>query len=118
MVASKLPALTAHPIHYTLALRKQAHELKGDQGMQYLHYPITASADAVVEVTLDKQANVRLLDQSNYDRYRSGQEHRYYGGLAKISPMRLSVPHAGDWHVVIDLGGYAGKVRASVRVVG
>lgn len=37
--------------------------------MEYLHKAITASAGAVVEVTLDRQANVRLLDPSNYAKF-------------------------------------------------
>lgn len=83
----------------------------------YLHYEFDLTQDDVVEVTLDKQANVRLLDPVNYENYRKGSEHRYYGGLAKESPLRLSAPRAGHWHLVIDLGGFAGTVRASANVL-
>lgn len=75
------------------------------------------ASDDVVEVTLDKQANVRLLDDANYALYEQGKQHTYYGGLAKTSPTRLQPPHAGHWYVVIDLGGYAGTIRASARVI-
>jgi hypothetical protein len=85
--------------------------------MNYLHYEFDLGSDDVVEVTLEKQANVRLLDDPNYSSYRNGSEHRYYGGLAKTSPVRIAAPHSGHWHVVIDLGGYAGTVRASARVL-
>ncbi|MBA3314440.1 MAG: DUF1883 domain-containing protein [Planctomycetota bacterium] len=85
--------------------------------MNFLHYDFDLSADDVVEVTLDKQANVRLLDDSNFAAFRSGRQHRYHGGLAKTSPVRLMAPHAGRWHVVVDLGGFAGTVRASARVL-
>jgi len=85
--------------------------------MNYLHYEFDLSSGDVVEVTLDKQANVRLLDSTNYSMYRRGEQHRYYGGLAKKSPVRIQAPHAGHWHVVIDLGGYSGTVRASARVL-
>lgn len=85
--------------------------------MNFLHYPISASTGDVVEVTLSSQANVRLMDDTNFAHYRRGQRHTFYGGLAKASPFRLSVPHDGSWHVVIDLGGYAGSVRAGVRVL-
>ena len=84
--------------------------------MNYLHYDLMLNAGDVVVVTLDKQANVRLLDDSNFYSYKSGQRHSYYGGLAKVSPTRIAAPHAGHWHLVIDLGGYAGTVNASVRV--
>lgn len=86
--------------------------------MNFLHYDLQLKAHQVVEVTLDKQANVRLLDDINFGRYRSGQQHTYFGGLAKVTPVRLAPPHAGRWHVVIDLGGYGGTVKASVRTLG
>jgi hypothetical protein len=83
--------------------------------MNYLHYELDLTPEDVVEVTLDKQANVRLLDETNFSNYQHGIRHTYHGGLAKQSPTRLSAPRAGHWHLVIDLGGYAGSVRASVR---
>jgi Domain of unknown function (DUF1883) len=85
--------------------------------MDFLHYEVDLSGNDSVSVTLDKQANVRLLDSCNYQKYRNGSEHRYFGGLAKRSPIVISAPHSGHWHVVIDLGGYAGSVRASVAVI-
>jgi hypothetical protein len=86
--------------------------------MNYLHYDLNLSPNDIVEVSLDKQANVRLLDDFNFSKYRSGQQHTYYGGLATVNPVRLSAPHTGHWNLVIDLGGYPGTVRASVRVIG
>lgn len=86
--------------------------------MNFLHYDMNLDSNQVVEVTLDKQANVRLLDDINYSRYQRGERHQYYGGLAKKSPVRLKPPSIGHWHIVIDLGGYSGTVRASVRVLG
>lgn len=85
--------------------------------MNFLHYDFNLTSDDVVEVTLDKQANVRLLNDANYSLYQRGEQHRYFGGLAKESPVRIAAPHAGHWHLVIDLGGYAGTVNASVRVL-
>jgi hypothetical protein len=72
-------------------------------------------ADDIIEVELDKQANVRLLAEANFAKYTRGDKHQYYGGLAKASPVRMSAPHDGRWHLVIDLGGFAGTVRASAR---
>jgi len=85
--------------------------------MNYLHYPLELRAGQIVEVTLDKQANVLLLDETNYSQYRRGGRYKYFGGLAKQSPIRLAPPHAGRWNLVIDLGGYPGTVRASVRTL-
>ena len=84
--------------------------------MNFLHYEFDLSAADAIEVTLDKQANVRILDDANFSLYKSGERHRYFGGLAKESPVQIPAPRAGHWHVVIDLGGYAGTVWASASV--
>lgn len=85
--------------------------------MNFLHQEFNLTKSDLVEVTLDGQANVLLMDPSNYKSYREGKTYRYFGGLAKVSPVRLSPPHAGHWHVVVDLGGYAGTVRAGIQVL-
>jgi len=85
--------------------------------MNFLHYDLSLTAGEVVEVTLDRQANVRLLDEGNFSKYKAGQQHTYYGGLAKVSPVHLRPPYPGHWHLVVDLGGYAGTVRASIRTL-
>ena len=85
--------------------------------MNFLHYSLDLQPGEVVEVELDKQANVRLLDETNFSNYKRGARHTYHGGLAKQSPVRLAPPQPGHWHLVIDLGGYAGSVQASVRTL-
>lgn len=85
--------------------------------MKYLHSDFNLGPENTVSVTLDRQANVRMLDDLNYSRYRSGQQHKYFGGLAQRSPFLLSPPHQGHWHVVVDLGGFNGSVRASINLL-
>ena len=71
----------------------------------------------VVEITLSGGANVRLLDSSNFQRYRRGARHQCHGGLATRSPSRIAIPHSGHWHVVVDMQGLRGSVRAGFRVI-
>lgn len=85
--------------------------------MNFLHYDLQLGPGESVEVTLDRQANVRLLDDLNFAKYRRGGQHTYYGGRARVSPVHLRPPVPGHWHLVIDLGGYPGRVRASVQTV-
>ena len=87
--------------------------------MKFNHYDIGYQARGnVVEVTLSgSAANVRLLDSGNFQSYRSGRQHRYYGGLIRRSPARLVVPHSGNWHVTVDLQGLRGQTRSAVRVI-
>lgn len=71
----------------------------------------------VVEITLTSGANVRLMSSSDFSNYRAGRQHRYVGGLAKRSPVRLQVPNSGHWYVAVDMQGLRGSTRASVRVL-
>ena len=85
--------------------------------MNHLHYQFDAGPDEVVEVTLDHQANVLLMDDSNYNNYRHSRSFRYYGGHATRSPVRLVPPRQARWNIVVDLGGGTGRVKAGVRVL-
>jgi len=87
--------------------------------MNFTHYNLGyLQRGQVVEVTLrGNSANVLLLDSSNFSSYKAGRKCTYYGGHAKSSPVRLQVPRSGNWHVAIDLGGYAGNVRSAVNVL-
>ena len=46
-------------------------------------------------------------------------KHIYTGGLARQSPIRLTVPTVGHWHVAIDINGIQGSsgLKAGVKVV-
>jgi len=71
-----------------------------------------------VQVTLSgNAANVRLMDSSNYQNYKSGRSHRYIGGLIQRSPVVLGVTSSGHWYVTVDLQGLRGSVNSSVRVL-
>ena len=87
--------------------------------MKFIHVDLgNRKAREIVEVTLSgNAANVRLLDSSNFSSYRNGRRHRYYGGLARQSPVRLQIPHSGHWHVAVDMQGLRGNVQSSVRVL-
>ena len=85
--------------------------------MQFLKYSLNLRSNEVVIVTLDRQANVRLMDSQNFARYRRGGQYRYVGGLATSSPCRIPAPCSGQWTLAVDLGGYPGSVRAAVNTV-
>ncbi len=87
-----------------------------ESGLNYLHYEFQLKKGDVVEVTLDKQANVQLLDEINFNNYKKGKSYNHIGGLSKKLTINLSSPYKGHWHLVIDLGGHAGTVKASVQI--
>lgn len=74
-------------------------------------------AGSTVVVTLDKQANVRLMDSGQFSNFKAGRRHKFYGGGAKRSPVRITAPRTGHWVVVVDTGGLPGRVRVGVDVL-
>lgn len=87
--------------------------------MNFTHYDLgRKERGQIIEITLSgSAANVRLMDSSNFQNYRNGRNHRYNGGLARKSPVRLSIPSTGNWHITIDMQGLRGTVRSSVRTL-
>ena len=85
--------------------------------MNFLDYRVSTGPNSVIEVTLSMAANVLVMDESNFQSFRSGGQHHYYGGYYTQSPVIIRVP-SGQWHVVVHLGGYTGSVSAGVRVLG
>ncbi|TWH48537.1 DUF1883 domain-containing protein [Sporomusa sp. KB1] len=82
--------------------------------MDFVHYDLGhKSGGEIVTVTIDAQSNVLLLDNINFSNYKQRRQFKYWGGLQKQSPVRLQIPHADRWNIVIDLGGRSGSIRSS-----
>ncbi|MDJ0843572.1 DUF1883 domain-containing protein [Crocosphaera sp.] len=87
--------------------------------MNFTHYKLgQCERGERVQVTLSgNAANVRLMDNSNFQNYKNGRKHRYVGGLAKKSPINLEIPSSGTWHVAVDLQGLGGNVKSSIKML-
>lgn len=86
--------------------------------MQFQHYDLGyVEARKIVEVTLGYSANVRILTSTNYANFKAGRRHQFIGGNVTKSPFRATLPTSGTWFVVVDLGGYSGKIKSSVKVL-
>lgn len=85
--------------------------------MEHLRYDLgNLKKGATVVVTLNNQANVQLMTNGDYNSYKAGRRYQYHGGRVTRSPFRIPVPSNGHWVVAVDLGGYAGRISASVAV--
>ena len=84
--------------------------------MNHIHHEYALGPEDAVTVALDNRANVMLLDDENYRKYRSGKSFRYHGGSSNAATVTLEAPHPGTWHLVVDLGGYPGSVNAQIEV--
>ncbi|SPM35779.1 molecular chaperone Tir [Mycobacterium rhizamassiliense] len=86
--------------------------------MEHLKFDLGQQpAGATVEVTLGLAANVKLMCHTDYRRYEAGRDYHCYGGYYDRSPALLTIPSLDNWYIAVDLGGHAGEVRASVRVI-
>jgi hypothetical protein len=85
--------------------------------VEFLHYAVELGAGDVVEISLDKRANVILLDPVNFSRYQKGEHFTYYGGHATRTVYHIPAPRAGSWHVVVDLGSQARSLQAGIHVI-
>lgn len=86
--------------------------------MEFLQYDLgTRKRGEIIEVKLSSGANVRLMTSSEFQNYKNGRRHRFIGGLAKHSPVRLQITSSGHWYVVVDMQGLRGSTNASVRVL-
>jgi hypothetical protein len=86
---------------------------------EFLHKEVEAGPEDTLEVTLDHPANVLLLDQDNFDLYRTRKPYKYYfGSYIRQGLTRIRPPFKGHWHVVVDLGGGPGTVTAALKTSG
>ena len=86
--------------------------------MEFQQYDLgQVKSGSIVEVTLEYAANVRIMDSFNFSSYKRGDRCRFIGGYVTKSPYKASIPNSGHWYVAIDLGGHAGKISSSVKVL-
>jgi hypothetical protein len=83
----------------------------------FLHTREYIRSDQAACVTLDRAANVMLLTDSNFAKYKHGQQYSYYGGHYRRSPVFIRPPRTDNYNVVIDLGGGSGSIRYSISIV-
>lgn len=79
--------------------------------MDFFHDRQYLDEGDIVVVNCDYQCNVKVMDDLNFQAYRNGQRHTYYGGFYRMLPARIPVPSNGNWNVTLDLGGGSANIR-------
>ncbi len=85
--------------------------------MGFIHAREHLNQGDVVVINCSHQCNVLLTTDSDFSRYRRGEQFRYHGGHYKMFPVRIPAPSAGPWNISIDLGGGAANIRYSINVL-
>ncbi|HLP66575.1 MAG TPA: DUF1883 domain-containing protein [Rhizobium sp.] len=85
---------------------------------RFTHYDLKEQpAGAIIEVSLNAVNNVRLMTATNFQRFKEALDFKYAGGVAKKSPVRLTIPEAAHWHLIVDMEGHHGLADSSVRMI-
>lgn len=85
---------------------------------RFTHYDLKElRAGTVIEVSLSAINNVRLMTGANFQRFTELLDFKYLGGVAKKSPVRITIPETLHWHLIIDAEGQNGLAESSVKML-
>ena len=84
--------------------------------MTFLHWKIPGKTGDMIRVQMDTPSFVRMLDPLNFEYYKRGSKYDGSGGWSDKLDVDFTLPYKGVFHVVIDLGGTAGVVKATCDV--
>ena len=84
---------------------------------KFVHYEVTAGPENIVQIKLDRRANVRFMDAVNFNKYKLGKEYEFDGGLALESPVEFRPEYRRKWHVCVDMRGLKGEVKVALKVL-
>lgn len=85
---------------------------------RFTHYDLKElRAGTTIEVSLNAVNNVRLMTAANYQRFTELLDFKYLGGVAKKSPIRLTLPETAHWHLIVDMEGHAALAESSVKML-
>jgi hypothetical protein len=85
--------------------------------MQFLHQREYLHDGDIVVVDCSHRCNVRLMSDSDFQSYRRGGRHHYFGGHYERLPARIAVPSNGYWNITLDLGGGSASIRHSINIL-
>jgi hypothetical protein len=83
----------------------------------FIHAHQTLAKNDIVVVHCSHQCNVYLMDNANFAAYRQRGKFTFFGGFAKLFPVRMPVPSSGHWNVVIDLGGRQAEIQHTISYI-
>ncbi|MGP8214813.1 MAG: DUF1883 domain-containing protein [Bacteroidia bacterium] len=87
--------------------------------MKYLHRVFKAKKGTRVVVNISEPTRVLLISDYHYRQYKVHKTFSYLGGMVEGDSIELEVPSDGNWHVVIEKGGYFNPkpITASVEIL-
>ena len=90
---------------------------RGHSVLEFIHFRVKAGPESIIQVNISQPAYVRLMDELNFQKYKMKKNYKYTGGYASTPKVDLRPHVRSEWHVVVDLEGMSGHVRASVDIL-
>ncbi|KXG86114.1 DUF1883 domain-containing protein [Agrobacterium bohemicum] len=85
---------------------------------RFTHYDLKElRTGAIIEVSLNAVNNVRLMTSGNYQRFTEMLDFKYLGGVAKKSPVRVTIPETSHWHLIVDCEGHHTLAESAVKML-
>lgn len=85
--------------------------------MEYIHSRDYFKSGDVIKVNCSHECKVMLLDNKNYDKFRSNQKFEHYGGFYKQFPVKIKVPSDDTWNIILDFGDKQITVKYSIDLI-
>lgn len=87
--------------------------------MKILQQPVKLKRHARVKVTFNRPANIFLMTEVNFKKYKEGASHKRIGGWYDKAPVEFTAPYDGLWHAIIEKGGHFNPepITGSVEVL-
>ena len=90
---------------------------KERQTLEFIHFIVKAGPESIIQVNITQPAYVRLMDEVNFQKYKMKKRYTFTGGYASTPKVDLRPNQRAEWHVVVDLEGLDGEVRASLDLL-
>lgn len=89
--------------------------------MRFIHKPLVSmKKGTLVKVTFSQPTKVKLMTTRNFDKYKKGRTHQYFGGHYDASPIEFTIPTDGNYNCVIEKGSFNSPidVTGDVEIAG
>lgn len=84
--------------------------------MKILSKAIQGKRKQMIVVHTDKPTVVKFFTPNNYQRYKKGLTHRYWGGYVETPPAQFEIPRKGVYYAVVEKGSFNNPVELTARV--
>lgn len=84
--------------------------------MKILSKSVSGKRKQVIIVHVDKPAVVKFFTPQQFERYKKGLTHRYWGGMTENPPAEFEIPRKGQYYAVVEKGTFNTPIDLTARV--